>query len=429
MDLRYLKYVVPNEKYYVPPNEKANETKFILPSLPQHWILKSDEHWTYCLLNNISLPNQGWKIHISSTTNSAQDTLEVVSSLLIKKNIIFKFVANKLELALKNSKYGERGSSGKFITIYPLNESEFIFLIVKLHEILKDLPKGPYILSDKRWLDGNVYFRYGAFLEMHITEGARKIPAIMNSSGKLIPDVRGVAYVVPDFIEEPKIIQEMDREQEQMISENSRLSEFNIKSSLHFSNGGGVYLAVWKTNKTKVILKEGRPEAGIDGQNRDAVTRLNHEANILKRLIKVESVVNFIDYFQEWEHTFLVEEYIKGVTLDTWLATYYPFLKNQDPKEYTDTLIPILEKLKMALKQIHSCNIGMGDLQPANILITETNNVKIIDFESASELTDNKHPGLMTPGFTGSFNSTREQADWFALSRIVRHAFLPIISF
>ena len=178
-----------------------------------------------------------------------------------------------------------------------------------------------------------------------------------------------------------------------------------------------------------MILKEGRPEAGIDGQNRDAVTRLNHEANILKRLIKVESVVNFIDYFQEWEHTFLVEEYIKGVTLDTWLATYYPFLKNQDPKEYTDTLIPILEKLKMALKQIHSCNIGMGDLQPANILITETNNVKIIDFESASELTDNKHPGLMTPGFTGSFNSTREQADWFALSRIVRHAFLPIISF
>jgi len=110
---------------------------------------------------------------------------------------------------------------------------------VKLHEILKDLPKGPYILSDKSWLDGNVYFRYGAFLEMHITEGARKIPAIMNSSGKLIPDVRGVAYVVPDFIEEPKIIQEMDREQEQMISENSRLSEFNIKSSLHFSNGEG----------------------------------------------------------------------------------------------------------------------------------------------------------------------------------------------
>lgn len=82
--------------------------------------------------------------------------------------------------------------------------------------------------------------------------------------------------------------------------------------------------------------------------------------------------MNFIDYFQEWEHTFLVEEYIKGV------SKYYPFLKNQDPKEYTDTLIPILEKLKMALKQIHSCNIGMGDLQPANILITETNIVILL---------------------------------------------------
>ncbi|MEK1831432.1 hypothetical protein AAAC51_28565 [Priestia megaterium] len=32
----------------------------------------------------------------------------------------------------------------------------------------------------------------------------------------------------------------------------------------------------------------------------------------------------------------------------------------------------------------------------------------------------------MTPGFTGSAKSTREQADWFALLRIARHAFLPI---
>lgn len=426
MDMRYLKYVVPNEKYYELPKEKADESKFHEPRLPENWVIQHDEHWSYCLHNNVSLPQQGWKIHISSTSDSAQATLDKVAPFLIKNNIIFKYVTNKLELVLKNSKYGDRGSSGKFITIYPLNEQQFTFLLKELHQLLKDFPKGPYILSDKRWLDGNIYFRYGAFVEMYLTEGARKIPAILDPSGKLVPDIRGVAYLVPDFIEEPEIIQEMDKAQEQIVSEHSKLNEYNIKSALHFSNGGGVYLADCHQTGLEVILKEGRPGAGLDGQNRDAVTRLNHEAEILKRLKKVDSVVNLIEVFEEWEHTFLVEEYIEGVPLNTWLAAYYPFSNDQDPKAYVNKIIPILEKIKDALKEIHSCHIGMGDLQPANIMITDHLEVKLIDFESASELTDSRHPGLMTPGFTSSYEATREQADWFALLRIARHAFAPI---
>ena len=125
---------------------------------------------------------------------------------MFENSVPFKHVSNVWELVLKNSKYGDRASSGKFITIYPNNESQFTFLLEKLHYLLKDFSNGPYILNDKRWLDGNVYFRYGAFKEMYLINGASKIPAIQNFSGELIPDSRAPYYTVPDFIEEPLIV-------------------------------------------------------------------------------------------------------------------------------------------------------------------------------------------------------------------------------
>jgi serine/threonine protein kinase len=426
MDMRYLRYVIPNERYYEPPKVKAEESKLKLPPLPELWETKSDDHWTYYFKPDVILPFQGWKIHISAASSEAQKTLDLVSTFLFEHSVTFKHVSNLWELILKNSKYGARGSSGKFFTIYPVDEEQFVFLLDKLHHILKDLKKGPYILSDKRWLDGNVYFRYGAFAEMYMEDGASKVLAIKTPSGEYIPDSRGASYVVPSFVEEPKLIQEMTKDQEEMMLEESKLSNYNIKSALHFSNGGGVYLADHIASGKEIVLKEGRPGAGLDGQGRDAVERLKHEAEILECLKGVECVVKYQEIFQEWEHTFVVEEYIPGSTLNTWLAAYYPFAKNQDSKEYCEKSIDILKQLKKAVEDIHSRGIGMGDLQPSNVMITTTNEVKLIDFESASNITDTKHSGLMTPGFTGSVKSNREQADWFALLRIVRNVFLPI---
>ena len=55
-----------------------------------------------------------------------------------------------------------------------------------------------------------------------------------------------------------------------------------MKSALHFSNAGGVYLAL-KDNK-KVVLKEGRQQAGLDANQKDGFTRVKNEATILKKL-------------------------------------------------------------------------------------------------------------------------------------------------
>lgn len=425
MDMRYLRYVKPGEKYYVLPKEKAEASELNVSNKPEEWEATSDGHWTYLIKPNIKLPIQGWKIHISANTMDANKTLDIASDFLFGQSIPFKYVSNIYELLYKNSKYGDRGSSGKFMTIYPNSESQFIFVAKTLDNLLKDVAKGPYILNDKRWYDGNVYFRYGAFSEMYIHEGGAKIPAIKTPEGNLIADSREPYYYLPPFVVEPKAVKEMDALQEEAQTQSTELDNFEILSALHFSNGGGVYSAKNKAGK-KVVIKEARPGAGLDGQGKDAVTRLKHEAEILSRLKGLNYVVEYHQSFSAWEHSFLVEEYIEGTPLNTWLAAYYPFSPHQSTEDYCAIVLPVIHQLKEALQEIHSKGIGMGDLQPANVLVTESGEIKLIDFEAASDLNDVLHSGLMTPGYTGAVDLSREQSDWFALSRIARQIFIPI---
>ncbi len=423
--MRYIRYIEPKKKYYEQPKNKGQDSIYRIEK-PKDWEMKSDDHWTFYFKPYTKMPIQGWKIHISSTSKCAQKTLDLVSDFLFKKSVPFKHVLNAWELMYKNSKYGHRGSSGKFITVYPLNDKQFLILLKELHQLTRELPKGPYILSDKRWFDGNVYFRYGAFGEMYITEGAAKIPAIQTPNNEYIPDSREAHYVIPYFVKEPDEIQEMTKSQETTDSETSEIDLYDISSALHFSNGGGVYLAKHLTTNEEVVLKEGRPSSGLDGQGRDAVERLNQEELILNRLKGLKHVVQLKGSFKAWEHSFLVEEYIEGTPLTSWLAAYYPFSQNQDSEQYAINVIHILKQVKKAVEEIHSRGIGMGDLQPANIMVTESNEVKLIDFEAASDLSDSKHSGLMTLGFPGDTDLTRVQADWFAFLRIARYVFLPI---
>ncbi|MDR0626556.1 MAG: hypothetical protein LBG11_04725, partial [Bifidobacteriaceae bacterium] len=74
----------------------------------------------------------------------------------------FKYLPSLDALFNQNRKYAPRSSSGKFVTIYPADDDEFIDLLYELDRRLGDAD-GPYILSDVQFGHGPVYFRYGAF--------------------------------------------------------------------------------------------------------------------------------------------------------------------------------------------------------------------------------------------------------------------------
>ncbi|WP_124068237.1 class III lanthionine synthetase LanKC [Clostridium sp. E02] len=429
MDPRYMMYVFGNSKYYKPSKKNMFKTMFKVPQLPDGWEERLDEekHWRYCLRKGSRLPRQGWKIHISCNSPDAQKALNIVASILYKKEVDFKFVCSKIELNIKNSKYGNRGASGKFITVYPVSEEQFLELLEALNEATKNIPKGPYILSDRRWKENNVYFRYGGFAEMYLIENGQKKLAIMNDKDELIVDERGPSYLLPNFVKEPNAIKIMETEQNKNEQQSSLLDNYNITEALHFSNGGGVYSATDKRTNIEVVIKEGRPGAAVDSNGTYAFERVKNEIEALRKLVGLESVVQYIDHFQVWEHIFLVEEKIEGYTLNTWIAKNYPFIEgNGDINNYGNKAMIILENLLNAIKSIHNAGIAMGDISLTNVMINPKNlNIKFIDLESAGDPYIGK-TGLGTMGFMTSLAKTKEQADWFGIMRIFRQVYLPI---
>src|SRR5207302_9202682 len=99
---------------------------------------------------------------------------------------------------------------------------------------------------------------------------------------------------------------------------------YQVSSSLHFSNGGGVYLARHKDGGEELVLKEARPHAGLDRDLQDAVARLHREHAALQRLSGIPGVPAVHDLFTVWEHHFLAMDRVSGLSLGSWLAHHYP---------------------------------------------------------------------------------------------------------
>lgn len=429
MDNRYLVYATTKGKFYNPPGDKTKKTAYKRPKLRKGWSTEIDEycHWRYYICHKNELPEQGWKIHVTAPLYAAQHILDICAPILMDNDMDFKYVDNEWELFMKNSKYGDRGATGKFITVYPKNIEEFEQMIYVLDEALKGTPRGPYVLSDKCWKDSNVFFRYGGIKAMYMNKGDGRVLAIKNINGEYIEDERTPYYNVPDFVEEPDFIKKMDMEQNKE-GEPSNLEQYEITNAIHFSNGGGVYCANRKRDGKKVVLKEGRPEAGIDGDKKDANSRVYHEARILDKLSDLEGVVHYYGIFKEWKHIFLEEEFIDTISLNRYITRHYPFFDGiGDIQAYTKGAAQIVRNIVKTVEEIHNRNIGVGDLQPMNIMVNPDDfSIKMIDMEAAGDLKTNEKPALFTPGFASMRTRNKLEGDWFAVLRIARYIFLPI---
>jgi len=64
MDYRYIKYI--NKGYYYSIPTEADQGLLNIDDPPDNYVLIDGEHWINVLVKNQKLPNQGWKIHIST---------------------------------------------------------------------------------------------------------------------------------------------------------------------------------------------------------------------------------------------------------------------------------------------------------------------------------------------------------------------------
>ncbi|WKK26615.1 class III lanthionine synthetase LanKC [Streptomyces olivoreticuli] len=434
VDKRYDVYCRADRHFYdLPDNtaslEELEKLIFAMDSteLPTEWQKSSKEDWTVCTPPAPDLPLQGWKIHVSAHMQNADSILESVYNYCLPRGIAFKYLAGRHVLQSRNLKYADRGASGKFITIYPVDEQVLHTTLRELGAELKG-QQGPYILSDLRWGDGPLYVRYGGFVERHCLSGSGAlVGAIEDDQGVLVPDRRDPVFYVPPWVDLPEFLVPHLEARRNGTTEDIG---YTIERAVHFSNAGGLYEAHDRKTGRKVILKEARPFAGITMDSADAVDRLRHEKRILERLRGIDAVPALLDYFEWGGHHFLVQEFIEGDTLSKTFALRYPLHDREtsptQAAEHTEWALDISRQVEQAVALIHERGIVFGDLHPFNILVSEDGKVSLIDFEVSAEASEGLKPSLVNPAFAAPSDRVGFAHDDYALGCLRLSLFLPL---
>src|SRR5215469_5737279 len=147
MDKRYELYCLTDPHFYDSPwRLLADDFDFKLPGrqAPKGWERSELDDWVVWKPGGVQLPLQGWKIHVSCCLDNAEDVLATVWDYCTSRQMTFKFLRGRHALLMANAKYADRGSSGKFVTIYPCDDSELRLVLTELGEALDGQP-GPYI--------------------------------------------------------------------------------------------------------------------------------------------------------------------------------------------------------------------------------------------------------------------------------------------
>ncbi|MEK4275810.1 class III lanthionine synthetase LanKC [Paenibacillus sp. FSL R7-0026] len=429
-NMLYNLYLKPNSEYYGKlENDEKKQNRYELGDIPDTYAVISDREsvWKHYHVKGSRLPDQGWKIHVTALFEESQNLLDRVSKLCIDERIEFKHLKDRQSFIKTNSKNANRASSGKFITIYPVNNDVFVKLLDMLCLATQGFKKGAYILSDKRWKNSNVFYRYGGFRSIYNEYGEH---CIKDEQGNLVKDERTPFYQVPDFVKDfDDYLNSLNYSDDLETKGDGNLERYEIESALSYSNAGGVYRATRKKDNLNVIIKEARPNAGLDGSARDSLSRQIKEYDALVKLKDVTGVVSLIEYFQEWEHYFLVEEFIEGGDLRQWLAQHFPFFRDDERmRNHAANVKKVLLQLFTLIDQMHKKGIAMGDFQPANIMVADDLTVRLIDFETAMHVTSKDKPTMMTIGFASQEMKISGARDWFGLKKLTKYLALPVLS-
>ncbi|MET9816818.1 class III lanthionine synthetase LanKC [Streptomyces sp. NPDC006355] len=428
--MRYEAFCLMDPDFYdTPARAKGQSDSFELARCPapDGWTRSDLESWVVLTPDGLVLPPQGWKIHVSATPGTARDVLTAVRDYCVPARIAFKFLPSEDHLLLANAKYAPRGSSGKFVTIYPADEAQLETVLHELGPVLAGRP-GPYILSDLRWGDGPLYVRYGGFaVRTCLSPEGELVPAIEDPSGRLVPDVRGPVFRVPDWVTLPAFL-------EPHLAERNSTTvadlPYRIESALHFSNGGGLYTGHDLRTGQPVVLKEARPYAGLTLDGADAVTRQHRERDALERLRGLDCVPALLDHFVLGEHHFLVEEFVEGPTLNTLFVERCPLVLPEttamDTEGYTAWVLDMLDQVERAVDAVHARGLVVGDLHADNMLVRPDGRLVLIDFEGAADVTDPGSQRLAAPGFVVPRGLTGPDIDRYALACLRLFLFLPL---
>ncbi|KAI9250786.1 kinase-like domain-containing protein [Sporodiniella umbellata] len=155
-------------------------------------------------------------------------------------------------------------------------------------------------------------------------------------------------------------------------------------------SSGLVHLALdIKTNEhcaVKELCKFVRTE-----KKRKTTKTVNEESRIMKGL-KHDNIIQLKDVIEDADSIFLVMELAHQVIMDIVPhATTQPY-SNQQCKRYFEQILDSVDYL-------HQRGVIHGDIKSENIMLTNQNTVKLIDFGNAAHISDMERRAVGSPAF------------------------------
>ncbi|HZR49507.1 MAG TPA: class III lanthionine synthetase LanKC [Streptosporangiaceae bacterium] len=402
---RVLPYFAAGEDFFTPyyahggqdRGREGNFAKLLGDSVPADWGTATWEFWASAVPPELKLPAQGWKIHISSTVENAEQTLARVIEVVVASRAACKVLADTDWLRLMNSKDADRRSAGKFIVVYPRTTEELRALVVKLADATTGLA-GPYVLTDRRFPGSRcVFYRYGEIIPSATRDrlGVRE-PLLTDPDGVDHPDERAIPYTLPPWVKDP-----FPDEPEPDSDVTAFFEQYNITEALQFSSAGGVYRAVHTPTGQHVAIKEARPLITCSsGQDAPALLRKEHA---ILDLLSDCAVPEAREIRQVWEHTYLVMSFLAGDTLAAWANSRNPRYGNPGSwAAYLRDLVTVWSEILQTIQAGHRRGVVFGDLSASNFLVDEADGLPrpvMIDLEGAVRVGTDPDPRIYTAAF------------------------------
>ncbi len=335
------------------------------------------EPWLF-VRGEAPLPEQGWKLHVSSGVPSAEHVLRRAVPILLEEGTDFKVAGTLRFLAGMNDGLYGYSQIGKFITAYPPDAESAVRLARRLDEATRGL-RGPAIPSDRPLAPGSiVYYRYGGFREQTLrTALGASVPAIVSPQGELEPDPRRSRYAPPAWAADPFLAAGVAHplpEPERVIAR-----RYLLLSLLYRSARGAVHLGLDLDTLRSCIIKRAPRDAQLLEDGSDARDRLRREHSLLERLAPHPWFPQPYALVEEAEELFLVMELVEGDALDEQVRA----LAEEGRLPSMAQVVAWGRALAQALAAVHRAGLVHRDVKSANVMVPPGGGLKLIDFDIA----------------------------------------------
>ncbi|WP_435972016.1 class IV lanthionine synthetase LanL [Streptomyces sp. Qhu_M48] len=365
------------------------------------WTADSDEMWCRLTPGSGTRREQGWKLHLSATAASAPAVLEKALDVLLREESAFKFARSLDQVSALNSRATPRGSSGKFVTVYPRSDAEAALLAQELHRVTAGMA-GPRILSDQPYaVNSLVHYRYGSFVgRRRLSDDGLLVWFIEDPDGNPVEDKRTGQYAPPAWAVSPfpATVPVVPRTAERTTGPVVLGGRFAVREAIRHTNKGGVYRGSDVHTGDLVVIKEARPHVEADTSGCDVRDWLRAEARTLEKLKGTGLAPDPLAMFEHGGHLFLAQDEVPGLTLRTWVAEHF---RDVGGVRYRADALAQVGRLVELVAAAHARGCVLRDFTPGNVMVRPDGELRLIDLELAVLDDEAALPTRVgTPGFS-----------------------------